>query len=326
LKASSAISNKTPTPGSSASKESAASPSSTEPPSAGSAEDISDGTRAFGLAGPSLNLDPRVHAWRRDIADVALAWQVISSHYARPVLRACGSRATFLWPSPEAEGDAVSELLPGEGFAVVEYTGPWAWGYCTADHRVGYVEAIELIAPASPTHIVCEAKAPVCADGSIGATTLAMMPMGARLTGREEGACLMSEIGCMPMSHVRPLAEPEIDPAAVAMRLIHAPYRAGGRSHLGVDASGLIQLALGLCGVNAPRDLDQQREIGEAVTGKLRRGDIVIAGEGDAMEGGIMIDDLMLIHASRDMGKVKVVPASTLEARHESSVRRRADI
>ena len=252
---------------------------------------------------------------------MALAGQVISSHYARPLLRACGSRATFLWPAAEAAGEAVSELLPGEGFAVVEYTGPWAWGYCTADHRVGYVEAIELIAPVCATHIVCEAKAPICADGSIGATTLAMMPMGALLTGHEEGACLMSEIGCVPMSHVRPLAEPEIDPAAIAMRLKHTPYLAGGRSHHGVDAAGLIQLALGLCGVRAPRDLDQQRDIGEPVSGKLRRGDIVIAGD----EGGVMIDDLMLIHASKSAGKVTVEPASVLEARADS-VRRRVEI
>ncbi len=306
---SSAISTKTETPASNG-KASGASSSSTN-----------EGGRAFGLAGPSLNLDPRVHAYRRDIADVALAGRVISSHYAKPLLRACGSRATFVWSGPEAEGEAVSELLPGEGFAVVEYTGPWAWGYSTADHRVGYVEAIELIAPIIATHIVCEAKAPICADGSIGATTLAIMPMGALLTGHEEGACLMSEIGCVPMSHVRALAEPENDPAAIAMRLKHAPYLAGGRSHHGVDAAGLIQLALGMCGVSVPRDLDQQREIGEPVEGKLRRGDIVIAGD----EGGIMIDDLMLIHASKDAGRVTVEPAAVVEARGDS-VRRRAAI
>ena len=297
-------------------------PASNGKASAASSSSTDEGGRAFGLAGPSLNLDPRVHAYRRDIADVALAGKVISSHYARPLPRACGSRATFVWPTPEATGEAVSELLPGEGFAVVEYTGPWAWGYCTADHRVGYVGALERIAPPSPTHIVCEAKVPVCADGSIGATTLAMMPMGAQQTGHEEGACLMSEIGCVPMSHVRPLAEPEIDPAAIAMRLKHAPYLAGGRSYHGVDAAGLVQLALGLCGVSVPRDLDLQREIGEPVEGKLRRGDIVIAGD----EGGMMIDDLMLIHASKATGKVSVEPAAVVEERGGDSVRRRAAI
>jgi hypothetical protein len=273
------------------------------------------------LQGPSARLDPRVHAFRRDIADLGLAGQVISPHYAKPLVRACGSRATFVWPVPEAESDAVSELLPGEGFAVLEYTGPWAWGYCTADHRVGYVEAIALIAPVAPTHVICEAKAPVCADATIGATTLAMMPMGARLTGHEEGACLMSEIGCVPLSHVRRIDEMECDPAAIALKLIHAPWRTGGRTHAGVDAAGLIQLALVHCGTQVPRDLDMQRELGAPITGKLRRGDIVIAGD----EGGVMIDDLMLIHASRAAGKVTVEPAAKVEARGGESVRRRAE-
>lgn len=277
----------------------------------------------FALRGHSLPLDPRIHAYRRDIADVALAGQVIASHYAAPLARACGSRPTPVWAAADAEGEAVSELLPGEGFAVLEYTGPWAWGYCTADHRVGYVEAIELVPPFAATHIVCEAQVSVFADGSIGAAKLATMPMGSRLAGHESGACLLSEVGCVPMSHVRRLDELECDPAGIAMRLIHAPWRAAGRTHAGVDAAGLIQLALASCGVGAPRDLDLQREIGTPVTGPLKRGDMVIAGEGEAMEGGIMIDDLMLIHASRTAGKVTVEPASVVKARHETSVRRR---
>jgi len=238
--------------------------------------------------------------------------------------RACGWRPTFVWPQPAAEGDAVSELLPGEGFAVLEFTGPWAWGYCTADHRVGYVEAIELADPIAATHVVCEAKVPVFADSSINAPRLACMPMGARLVGHEEGACLLSEIGCVPMSHVRRQGEIESDPAAVAMRLIGARFLAGGRSHNGVDASGLIQLALGQCGVKAPRDLDMQVEVGEEVPPRapLHRGDIVIAGD----EGGVMLDDLMMIHASRGAGKVTVEPVAVVEARNGGSVRRRVEI
>jgi hypothetical protein len=279
----------------------------------------------FGLGGPSLLLDPRTHAYRRDIADVALAGKVMSSHYARALPRACGTRATYVWPTGKAEGDAVSELLPGEGFAVLEYTGPWAWGYCTADHRVGYVEAIELVAPVAATHIVCEAKVPVFADGSIGAAKLASMPLGARLTGHEEGACLLSEIGCVPMSHVRRTGEYEDDPATVAMRMIGTKYLPGGRSHQGIDAAGLIQLALRQCGIKAPRDLDLQREeIGAALLAAkpLRRCDLVFAGE----EGGIMVDDLMLLHASATAGKVTVEPVSVVEARSGGSIRRRVDL
>ena len=37
----------------------------------------------FRLTGPSVTLDPRIHAYRDDIADIALAGQVLAPHYAR---------------------------------------------------------------------------------------------------------------------------------------------------------------------------------------------------------------------------------------------------
>lgn len=38
-------------------------------------------------------------------------------------------------------GKRISQLLPGERFAVVEHSGGWAWGYSGHDHYVGYVTA-----------------------------------------------------------------------------------------------------------------------------------------------------------------------------------------
>ena len=102
----------------------------------------------FHLTGPSLTLDPRVHAYRKDIADIALAGQIFAPHYARPLLRLCGARAAAVRAVPAADGEAVATLSPGEGFAVLEYAGGWAWGYVQAGHRVGYVEADALVAPA----------------------------------------------------------------------------------------------------------------------------------------------------------------------------------
>jgi hypothetical protein len=64
-----------------------------------------------------------------------------------------------------------------------------------------------------------------------------------------------------------------------------------------------------------------QAEIGAPIarSARLRRGDVVIAGD----EGGLMIDDLMLIHASRATGKVTVEPAAVVEGRHGDGTRRR---
>jgi cell wall-associated NlpC family hydrolase len=80
-------------------------------------------------------------------------------------------------------------------------------------------------------------------------------------------------------------------------------------------------LAFAQCGVAAPRDLDLQAQLGDPVApgAPLRRGDVVIAGE----EGGVMIDDLMLIHACRAAGKVNVEPAAVVEGRNGGGARRR---
>jgi hypothetical protein len=264
----------------------------------------------FHLTGPSLTLDPRIHAYRDDIADIGLAGQIFAPHYARPLVRGCGSRSALVRPSPDSDSEAVTELLPGEDFAVLEYAGGWAWGYGLADHITGYVEAIALADPIEPTHIVCEKCAPVTPDGRITSTVIAYLPMGARLHGREQGACLTTEYGCVSMSHLRAIGDHEPDAALVAERLLGAPFRPGGRTAEGIDAPGLIQLALALAGLPAPHLIDQLRRIGAAVPdgAPSRRGDLVLTESG----GGLMLDDLLLIHASRDAGKVCVAPAAAL--------------
>lgn len=249
---------------------------------------------------------------------------MIAPHYARPVVRACGAIATPVRPAPDGEIEAISELLPGEEFAVLEYAGGWAWGYCLGDHLVGYVEAIELADPSPPTHIVVERSAPVAADDRVTAPVLATLPMGARLHGRENGACLATEYGCVPLSHLRRIEDHDEDPVTVAERLIGAPWRAGGRTFHGIDAAGLVQLSLSLCGVPAPRLAERQRELGEPVgeTKAPKRCDIVF------YEGGaaLMIDDRMLIHASREEGRVLVEPLAVLADRIGVTERRRPPV
>jgi dipeptidyl peptidase-like protein/NlpC/P60 family protein len=265
----------------------------------------------FSLTGPSLPLDPRVHAFRHDLADIALAGRIIAPHYARPVLRSCGAHATFVRRDGRGDAEPVSELLPGEEFAVLEYAGGWGWGFCAADHVVGYVEAIGLADRSTPTHIVCERCAPVAADDNISSPVLASLPMGARLHGEENGACLATEYGCVSLSHLRRVDEHDEDPVVVAERLIGAPYLAGGRSLNGIDSPALVQLSLSLCGLPAPRLADQLRGLGEPVAAgaPLRRGDLILFDT----DGGLMVDDLLMIHASPAAGKVTVDPVSILD-------------
>ncbi|MDQ4087345.1 MAG: C40 family peptidase [Pseudomonadota bacterium] len=246
------------------------------------------------------------------MADIALAGRVIAPHYAQPLPRSCGAHSAYVRTGPSEEAEAVTEILPGEGFAVLEYAGGWAWGYCEIDHIVGYVEAIALACAMRPTHIVCERCAPVAADDSITSAVLASLPMGSRLCGRENGACLTTEYGCVSLSHLRRLDEErDEDPVVVAERLLGTPYAPGGRSFSGIDGAGLVQLSLSLCGIPAPRLPEQQRTLGEPLPERapLRRGDLVLF-DGDV---GLMVDDLLMIHACPSAGKVTVDPVAVVD-------------
>ncbi|MEA3052620.1 MAG: hypothetical protein QOG72_1523 [Sphingomonadales bacterium] len=189
---------------------------------------------------------------------------------------------------------------------MLDFTAGWAWGYCLADHRVGFVEAIELAEPLDPTHVVVEAQAPIQSGPDPLAATLSHLPMGSRLHGEVRGASLEFEGGFVPLSYLRPVGEHDEDPVAVAQRLLGTPYRQGGRTCHGIDCSGLVQLSLQLCGLEAPRDTQDQRGLGEKLPDEapLKRGDLLFCDD----HVGMMIDDRMAIQVSRTAQKVAIEP------------------
>jgi NlpC/P60 family/Bacterial dipeptidyl-peptidase Sh3 domain len=253
---------------------------------------------------------------------VELAGRLFAPHYAQPLIRACGLIPTPVRDAPADDSAAASELLPGEAFAVLDITAGWAWGYCVSDHRVGYVEAIELTAPLSATHVVIEPTAPIQSSRDPISPPLSFLPMGARLHGEVHGALIEFEGGFVPLSYLRAVDEPESDPVAVACRLLGTPFLPGGRTCRGIDCSGLVQLSLQLCGIDCPRDARDQRRLGEPVPdgAPLRRGDLLFCDD----HVGIMVDDRMAIQVSHEARKVTVEPFTCAKAPDsESGIERR---
>ena len=94
--------------------------------------------KGFALAGPSNPPDPSRHAYRPDLADVALAGRVIASHYAEPALR----RVKELMPlraAPSTDSETIAEVRPGDRFDMLDDSLGWAWGYAGSERLVGYV-------------------------------------------------------------------------------------------------------------------------------------------------------------------------------------------
>jgi hypothetical protein len=90
------------------------------------------------LSGPSAHPDPRTHAFRQDLADVALAGTVIASHYAEPLAQTLISAAP-LRAEPNPDSEVLAQLEAGTGMRVLDKSRGWAWGY--AEGLVGYVPA-----------------------------------------------------------------------------------------------------------------------------------------------------------------------------------------
>jgi hypothetical protein len=100
---------------------------------------------SFALTGPSDLPDPAFHAFRADLADIALAGRVIASHYAEPLERKLAEPAV-LRSGRSDEAEAIRELEAGEPFALLDDSLGWAWGYAGSERRVGYVRS-EMLSP-----------------------------------------------------------------------------------------------------------------------------------------------------------------------------------
>lgn len=251
--------------------------------------------RSFALTPRTETLDPRIHAYRNDIADIALADRIALPHYVEPVMRQIGLPIANLYAEPSETSELGSQLLQGEGFALLEAEDGWAWGYGLHDHFVGFVRKDALVAPHETTHIVSAVS--TLLDGSVP------LYMGSRIAGTVDGDMFVTNHGSIPVQDIRPVDETISDPVTVAEALVGAPYLLGGRSAAGIDCSGLVQLSLAMAGHRVQRDSDlQQATIGDMLpdNAPLQRGDLVFFPE----HVGLMVDGETLIHASGRNGKV----------------------
>jgi cell wall-associated NlpC family hydrolase len=139
---------------------------------------------------------------------------------------------------------------------------------------------------------------------------MAGLPFGARvaIVRMDETFAITDTGGFIHQRHLAPLAAKESDWVAVAERFVGTPYLWGGKTSLGLDCSGLVQVALTACGVPCPRDSDmQERALGAPVDRpQLRRGDFVF------WKGHVAIarDAETLVHANGFHMAVVVEPAA----------------
>jgi cell wall-associated NlpC family hydrolase len=220
---------------------------------------------------------------------------------------------------PDQASELVSQALMGAR-ATVRETAPNGWARVQMADYEGWVESAHLeAAPRASEHVAVVAipRAPLYAR-AVGATTLGavyattVLPLAAAGQRPESGRARVALPGgrhgwlARDDFSERPSSEPfparGIEAAlSLAHRLLGTPYLWGGVTALGIDCSGLSQLACREGGAIIPRDADQQYAALQFVVDRasVRAGDLVYFASGGAITHvGVALDNMTLLHAS----------------------------
>jgi cell wall-associated NlpC family hydrolase len=255
--------------------------------------------------GEGASPDPRLNAYRDDLADERLRGKVKSPRYVagQPARTIAGRVAVRGRPTPRAE--TITNYHFGEELLVFAIDDGFAWCQSQFDGYLGYVEASKVALGPAPatTHYVATAGCYAYEAPDLRSAVADFLPrhsavtvVETRLLTRGTEYARLDTAAHVPLACLseQPPGSPDI--VAAAALYLGCPYLWGGRSFLGIDCSGLVQAAFRDIGVTVLRDTDMQRHsIGASVSvadeAGLRPGDLIYipghvmihAGEGDVI-------------------------------------------
>jgi len=259
-------------------------------------------------------LDPRLHAFRHDLADERLKGRVKADRFVAGEARRIIVPVADIKSAPNMQAGVMSQLVLGDDVLVFEGGEDFCFIQSSKDNYVGYVRTAALggIA-AKSTHYICVPRTFLYPNPDIKLPILKTLSLGSRVTihdfverhGTSYGQ--LDDGTALFANHLMPIDKPASDYVTVAQSLIFTPYLWGGTCAFGIDCSGLVQLSLAVAGEMVLRDSDMQCEtIGEILPQNtpLQRGDLVF------WRGHVAIvcDGKRIIHANGASMDVRIEP------------------
>lgn len=251
------------------------------------------------------DFDRRITPARSDLAAEHLRGTVNVPRYTSGVSMHVIAPSVRLTREPCPDSGTETEALCGENVIAYEPDNGegYAWVQLQRDGYVGYLSREALaMGENAPSHRICVPRSFAYPAPNLKTPPLCALSLNSLVKVADQtGDYLRTREGWhIHVRHMRPCDSTEPDFVTVAEGFLGVPYLWGGKTSLGLDCSGLVQVAMQAAGLVAPRDSDQQeRALGAPIaitpdlTG-LQRGDLIFW-KGHV---GIMRDAVTLLHAN----------------------------
>jgi len=216
-------------------------------------------------------------------------------------------QCTTPWAALKSEPDAAamtnSEVLFGEPLQLLDRKDAWLKVAAITDGYIGWIlTGATTRGQANPTHRVAVPMTHIYRAANLKSEPLLPLPMGSYLHVKtpsvlEQGFLPLESGGFVFAKHIAALGSFADDPVTTAESFLGAPYLWGGRTKMGIDCSGLVQLALSAAGHRIHRDSGAQYiSLGRKLTKSEQpaRGDLAFF----PGHVGWMVDAVHLLHAN----------------------------